>query len=74
MSEAKRLAAVILTSKIVESGRSKNGGWSKKQLELIGVEWPENGSPVKGWKGRVVGRKFAVETVEQFLSLKDSHL
>lgn len=44
-----------VTKQEIEVAKSKNGGWSKKQLETWGVPWP----PPKGWKERVVdGRAF----------------
>lgn len=59
-----------LTHAIIEEGKSKNGGWSEKQLMLIGVSWP----PIKGWKSRSVGREVASRKIIEFLALKDAHL
>lgn len=62
----------LLTYEAIEAGRSKNGGWSKKQLEAIGVTWP----PVHGWLNWIVEKRVVVsdERYALFLSLKDAHL
>ena len=36
----------VITLDIIEKGKTSNGGYTKRQLEIIGVEWP----PHKGWK------------------------
>lgn len=41
----------ILTKSILESLRTKFGGYNKKTLVLIGVGWP----PYKNWKKKLVG-------------------
>lgn len=63
---------MILTHELIEQGKSRIGGWSRDQLELLGVEWP----PVAGWKDRLAcsGRDVADEVVAEFLDLKDRHL
>ena len=35
-----------LTEQEIESGKTRKGGYSRKQLKAWGVSWP----PVKGWK------------------------
>ena len=68
----------ILTHELIESGMSRNGGWSAAQLRLIvpPEEFTGNGSVSlkKGWKQRLVGAEINQATYEQFLSLKDKHL
>lgn len=43
------------------------GGWSKSQLQLIGVPWP----PLKGWKYRVIGTEIPTWKIKIFIGLKD---
>jgi hypothetical protein len=59
-----------LTEKKIKAGRSKNGGWSKKQVKLLGVEWPLK----SGWIRDAIGKKVTKSDYKLFLSLKDNHL
>ena len=61
---------VTLTAEMVHAGKSRQGGWSREQLELLGVDWP----PVEGWIGRACSRRWPGTTVATFLRLKDKHL
>ena len=38
------------------------GGYNKKQLKILGIEWP----PQKGWKNKVIGNDFCEEKVKEF--------
>lgn len=40
-----------ITNRWLLEHRTKNGGYTKPQLALIGVDWP----PVHGWKEKVIG-------------------
>jgi len=59
-----------LTREDIEKGRSLNGGWSQKQLELLGVGWPLP----KGWARSLVGMEVDEKAYLQFVNLKDQHL
>ena len=61
---------MILTNEILEQGKSSNGAWSAKQLNLLGESYPLR----QGWKSRILGQDVPVETIEEFLALKDAHL
>jgi len=66
---------MILTQEIFEQGLSRNGGFSRKQFEALGLKLnPNKWTPAKGWKSRVVGNDFPEETIRKFLALKDAHL
>lgn len=39
---------------IIERGRSKNGGWTAKQLKSWGIKWP----PFKGWRKYLIDNGF----------------
>jgi len=61
---------VILTKHLIEQGMSCRGGWSRKQLELLGVDYP----PAKGWKYALIGTRISADALEIFLALKDDHI
>lgn len=61
---------IPLSKELLMKGRSVNGGWSKAQTDLLGVEWP---LPL-GWQSDVIGRKYDLADLEKFLALKDAHL
>lgn len=46
---------MIVTKDWIKKYRSKNGGYTKKQLNAVGIEWP----PRKGWINEVVGKEIA---------------
>lgn len=60
---------MLITETILHNGKSRNGGWSMKQLKLLGVN-----VLVKGWKRRIVGTQVSKSNIERFLALKDAHL
>ena len=39
---------VIIDTDFIRLGESGNGGWNKKQFNILGINWP----PKKGWKER----------------------
>ena len=57
---------VELTDDLIEAAKSERGGWTRGQLECIGVAWP----PPKGWKRLVIGRKIDKTSAERFVALK----
>jgi hypothetical protein len=60
------LSHVKMTKKMIEEGRSSNGGWNAKQLALFGVYWPLQ----PGWQNRIIGTTVSRETYKQFLKLR----
>jgi hypothetical protein len=60
---------MLITETILYNGMSRNGGWSLKQLKLLGVD-----DLVKGWKRRIIGTHVSQSNIERFLALKDAHL
>lgn len=66
---------IELTSQKIEEllkkGKSRNGGWSNKQLACLGVSAQEK---VYGWKHRLVGKEISEAKAEEFIRLKDAHL
>ncbi len=63
-------AMEVVTDELLEAGQSSRGGWSRAQLELIGVDW----RPKKGWRGRVLGSPITWADAQEFRDLKDQHL
>ena len=62
---------IVITNEIINSGMSRNGGWSLKQLELLGLKREEF---KKGWKWKLIGKYVEEEKVERFIALKNAHL
>lgn len=65
-----RTSKMVITKKLLRQGRSSNGGFSRQQVELIGVEWPL----IKGWMRRCIGNEVTDEDFSKFLRLKDAHV
>ncbi len=51
---------------MIENGLSSKGGYNKKQLEILGVEWP----PQKGWKSALIGTMISQKQYQDFLNAK----
>ena len=49
----------------ITSNCTIRGGWTAKQLKLIGVSWP----PVHGWKRRAVGKMISARAKAEFEGL-----
>lgn len=58
---------MTLTEELLTAGLSERGGYSRRQLDLLGVAWP----PLRGWKKTVVGKDFPDAVVKEFLRLSD---
>jgi hypothetical protein len=61
---------VTVTIGLIEKGKSLRGGWSRRQIELLGITYP----PTHGWAKRSVGNKITASEAEEFLALKDAHV
>ena len=55
---------------LIFRGVSRNGGWSREQLNALGVEWP----PVRGWIERIEGTEIDNAHADLFIGLRDAHL
>ena len=58
-----------ITERIINNGKSRYGGWSARQLRVLGVS-----RFVRGWKRRVIGKRISKSRIDRFLALKDAHL
>ncbi len=54
-----------ISKEFILSGKTKNGGWTKEQLALIGVNWP----PEKGWMKRIEGKEITNSQASKFQRL-----
>lgn len=59
-----------LTKEIIEMAKSKNGGWSQSQLDIIGVYW----QPLAGWQNEVIGKEYSPQDLRKFVELKNKHI
>lgn len=60
---------MILTKEILERGKSSNGGWNRKQLNVFGIpDFKEK------WKRKIIGKDFSESVIKEFLSFHDAHL
>jgi len=56
---------VVVSEAFLEEYKTKNGAWTKRQLELIGVNWPL----AKNWKRKVIGKKVSTTAADEFKQL-----
>lgn len=54
---------ITLTHERLERARTPKGGYTAKQLKVIGIGWP---AP-KGWKKRLTGQKIALSKFIEFV-------
>lgn len=59
-----------ITRDLIFEGQSKNGGWSRKQVEELGISWPLK----SGWITRAIGREVSEEQARRFVAMKDEHI
>lgn len=58
---------VEITNQFLERWKTKNGGWTKKQLMLLKITWP----PTKGWKERVIGITISMQEANEFKNISE---
>ena len=54
---------VTLNRELIQSAATRNGGFTRSQLEVFGVAWP----PPRGWKRGLVGRLVTRRQFDEFL-------
>ena len=59
---------IILTSQMIKDAQMPNGGYSRSQLDAIGVEWP----PAKGWVEWAIGKRITKKQFDEFNRFADS--
>lgn len=58
---------VIITPEILETAKTKAGGYTRAQLAIIGIDWP----PPKGWAKQLHGQELDKELIDQFIAAKE---
>jgi hypothetical protein len=58
---------MTVTKDFLLLGRTANGGYTKAQLTLLGVQWP----PRRGWTRRIIGKEISIDTANRFLEERD---
>ncbi len=56
---------ITLTNERLDKSKTPQGGYRKKQLDLIGVSWP----PIQGWKELVLDTKIPLASFIEFVEL-----
>lgn len=60
---------MILTVEILQKGKSSKGGFSLKQIKLLGYNFFK-----ADWQINSIGKDFKKEVIDEFIELKDKHL
>ena len=56
---------MIITMELLMAGATQRGSHKRRQIELLGEEWP----PTRGWKQRIIGKVISDEAAEEFIRL-----
>ncbi len=57
---------MIITREYLNQHRTKNGAWTKSQIEALGLEF----MPKKGWMKEVIGKELSLDMQIQFEAKK----
>ena len=60
--EANHERRVTLTPDLIQLAKTRNGGFTRAQLTILGVAWP----PPRGWRRAIVGRRISQSELESF--------
>ena len=55
-----------ITATLIEAGKSIRGGWNRKQMDILGVDWPVR----EGWQRKVIGKEISGDEAERYLALR----
>lgn len=58
---------VRLTREFIHAAKSDAGGWNRKQLKVVGIDWP----PRKGWIQRLEGVEISEEQARKFVEFRN---
>lgn len=61
---------VTLTKNHIEMAKSARGGFSKRQLALLGVSWP----PKRGWKKKIIGKTIKKSSIEKLHQINSTDM
>lgn len=59
--------SIVITNEFLVSNATNNCGWTKYQIEILGLPWPLE----RGWKEKVIGMRISLDTAKDF---KDGRL
>jgi hypothetical protein len=54
---------ITLTSELIHKHKTANGGWTRAQVEALGVKW----KPTPGWIKRLNGTQITCEQMTAFV-------
>lgn len=60
---------IKITQEVLNKGLSKKGGYSDKQIKVLG-----DSLYTKGWRARLLKKFISQESLDEFISLKNEHL
>lgn len=52
---------MLITKELILKNRTKNGAWTRDQLQALGVKWP----PKHGWMNRVIGKPISSDNLRR---------
>lgn len=56
---------MVITNEWIGQHATASAGWTRAQLERIGVSWP----PLKGWRQAAIGREITESDARAFVQL-----
>lgn len=59
---------MLLTKNIFERAKSDRGGYSKRQVQLLGVPWPLT----HGWKKNIINKDYDESVISAFINCRKS--
>lgn len=60
---------MILTKQLLSTARTKNGGFTKAQVELLGFSWP----PPKSFQKELIGTEISADRFEKLKSMSNKY-
>ena len=61
---------MIITSDWLIKNKTSNGGYNKKQFDILGLQYP----PQKGWKEKIIGKELCEEKVKEFENISSYNI
>jgi len=61
---------MIITNEWLVKHKTPNGGYNKKQFEILGISYP----PQKGWKDKLIGTQLSADKVMKFEQISNPEL
>lgn len=58
---------MIITREFIHDYKTGSGGWTKKQIEALGLKWPVR----KGWQHSLIGKEISDKQVQEFIKGRD---